>query len=382
MITIEKQEEFLKKLIGYRRELHKHPELSMKEYETTKRIKRWLYENDIKVLDFPIEVGVVAEIEGEHEGKTVAIRADIDALPIEEKTELPFSSVNKGIMHACGHDFHTAAILGTAIILSKRKAEIYGRVRIIFQPGEETGKGSQYIIEEGVLRDVDCIFGMHNKPDLPVGTIGIRSGELMASVDRFEIKVIGSGGHAGIPNKCIDPIVVASQIVASMQTVVSRSISPIESVVISITRFNSGTTWNVISDSAEMEGTVRTFNNNIREEIRNLMERTAKGIARALGGKIEFKWFSYSPVLENDVRFKDLCIEAAEDNGYKYVEAKRNLGGEDFSFYQTVVPSFFVWMGVDGTEEWHKANYNLKEDALMVAANYFSDLALKVLSKK
>ncbi|URZ01435.1 amidohydrolase [Clostridium felsineum] len=377
----EESDKLIKKLTDYRRELHKYPELSMKEYQTTERIKKWLKENDIKILDFPIKVGVAAEIEGAYEGKTVALRADIDALPIEEKTGLPFASLNEGVMHACGHDFHTSAIMGAAMLLNERKSELHGKVRIIFQPGEETGKGSEYIIEKGLLKGVDCIFGMHNKPDLPVGTIGIKAGELMASVDRFEIKVIGMGGHAGIPNRCVDPIILATQIVSALQIIVSREVNPIDDIVISITKLNSGTTWNVISDKAEMEGTVRTFRNSMRNDIRNRIEKTAKGIAEALGGEIEFQWLAYSPVLENDSRFEKMLIEVAKENGYNYVKAEKNLGGEDFAFYQSVVPSFFVWMGVDGTEQWHRANYNLKEEALMVAANYFSEVALKILSK-
>ncbi|MCR3761700.1 amidohydrolase [Clostridium felsineum] len=377
----EESDKLIKKLTDYRRELHKYPELSMKEYQTTERIKKWLKENDIKILDFPIKVGVAAEIEGAYEGKTVALRADIDALPIEEKTGLSFASLNEGVMHACGHDFHTSAIMGAAMLLNERKSELHGKVRIIFQPGEETGKGSEYIIEKGLLKGVDCIFGMHNKPDLPVGTIGIKAGELMASVDRFEIKVIGMGGHAGIPNRCVDPIILATQIVSALQIIVSREVNPIDDIVISITKLNSGTTWNVISDKAEMEGTVRTFRNSMRNDIRNRIEKTAKGIAEALGGEIEFQWLAYSPVLENDSRFEKMLIEVAKENGYNYVKAEKNLGGEDFAFYQSVVPSFFVWMGVDGTEQWHRANYNLKEEALMVAANYFSEVALKILSK-
>lgn len=367
----DKQKELLQKLIGYRRELHKYPELSMKEYETTKRIKNWLMENNIDVLNLPLEVGVVAEIKGGHPGKTIAIRADIDALPINEKTGLDFTSVNAGVMHACGHDFHTAGILGAAILLNSRKSEMYGNVRIIFQPGEENGEGAKFICEKGILNGVEAIFGMHNRPDLPVGTIGIKSGTLMASVDRFEIDIIGVGGHAGMPDRCIDPIVISSQVISAMQTIVSRSVNPTSDIVISVTRIQSGNTWNVIPDRAEMEGTVRTFQNHMRDEIKNSMKNTAEGVAEALGAKIQFKWYSCLSVLNNDDRFKKLCIETAEETGCRAVKAQKNLGGEDFSFYGSIVPSFFVWMGVDGTAEWHRPSFNLKETALIHAANYF-----------
>lgn len=188
-------DELLQQLIAYRRELHEYPELSMREFETTKRIRQWLTGVGISVLDLPLEVGVIAEISGEQPGPMIALRADIDALPIKEETGLSFSSKNEGIMHACGHDFHTASIIGAAILLNERRNELKGKVRIIFQPAEEIARGAILIENTGALEDVKAIFGMHNKPDLPVGTIGVREGPLMASVDRFEIVVKGIGGQ-------------------------------------------------------------------------------------------------------------------------------------------------------------------------------------------
>ncbi|AYD40930.1 amidohydrolase [Clostridium fermenticellae] len=381
MIVEKDESEFLNKLIQYRRELHKYPELSMKEFETTKRIKKWLKENNIEIIDLPLKVGVVAQIKGKYEGKTIALRADIDALPINEETGFDFSSVNSGVMHACGHDFHMASILGAAIILNEKKSELHGTVRIIFQPAEEIAQGAKFVYEHGVLDGVDAIFGMHNRPDLEVGTIGVKDGPLMASVDRFEIDVIGLGGHAGMPHDCIDPIVVSSQIVSAMQAIVSRNLNPFDNAVISVTRLQSGNTWNVIPDKAELEGTVRTFQNDMREKIKDLMKRTAEGIAKAYGAKIKFRWFSYLPVVDNDPQFEGIARESAEELGYKTVYAERNLGGEDFAFYQEKIPGFFVWVGVQGSEEWHQPSYNLKEEALTVAANYFSNLAIKVLDK-
>lgn len=368
------------KLINYRRELHENPELSMKEYETTKRIRKWLKDENIKILDLPLTVGVVAEIEGDYPGPTIALRSDIDALPIVEETKLEFASKNLGVMHACGHDFHTASILGAAILIKERKSELHGKVRIIFQPAEENAKGANIIIESGALDNVEAIFGMHNKPDLPVGTIGIKTGSLMASVDRFEIDVIGVGGHAGIPEKSIDPIIVASQIVSGLQTVISRNLNPFSNAVISITRFQSGNTWNVIPEKAELEGTVRTFQNDVRKIIPDLIKRKAEGIAGAFGAKIDFRWYPYLPIVHNDEKFTKVVTEAATELGYKVVEAKQSTGGEDFSLYQTKIPGFFVWMGVGGNKEWHHPAYNLNEDSLIIAANYFSNLAIKVLS--
>ena len=368
------------KLIEYRRELHENPELSMKEYETTKRIRKWLKAYNIKILDLPLKVGVVAEIEGDYEGQTIALRADIDALPIVEETGLDFASKNLGVMHACGHDFHTSAILGAAILINKNKSKLHGKVRIIFQPAEENAKGGNIIIQSGALDNVEAIFGMHNKPDLPVGTIGIKEGALMANVDRFEINVIGVGGHAGIPEKTIDPIVVASEIVTGLQTIVSRNLSAFSNAAISITKFQSGNTWNVIPEKAELEGTVRTFQEDVRKLIPDLIKRKAEGIAKASGAKIDFKWYSYLPGVYNDKNYKKVVTEAAIELGYKVVEAKESTGGEDFALYQTKIPGFFIWMGVDGEKDWHNPSYDLNEDALIVAAEYFSNLVFKVLS--
>lgn len=367
------------KLIRYRRELHENPELSMEEYGTTKRIRQWLKDENIEILDLPLAIGVVAEIKGDYPGPIIALRSDIDALSILETTGLEFSSKNLGVMHACGHDFHTASILGAAIIIKKRKAELHGTVRIIFQPAEENAKGANIIIKSGALDNVEAIFGMHNKPDLPVGTIGIRPGPLMASVDRFEIDVVGVGGHAGIPEKTIDPIIVASQIVSGLQTVVNRNLSPFSNVVISVTRFQSGNTWNVIPERAELEGTVRTFQSDIRNIIPGLMKRNAEGIASAFGAKIDFRWYSYLPIVNNDEKFVKVATEAATELGYNTVLAKQSTGGEDFALYQNKVPGLFVWMGVAGDKDWHHPSYNLNEDSLIIAANYFSNLAIKVL---
>ena len=368
------------RLIEYRRKLHENPELSMKEYETTKFIRKCLEEENIDILELPLKVGIVAEIKGAFEGKTIAIRSDIDALPILEEANVDFKSKNLGVMHACGHDFHIASILGAAILINKNKSKLHGNVRIIFQPGEETSSGANLIIEAGALEGVESIFGMHNKPDLPVGTIGVKSGALMASVDRFEIDVIGVGGHAGIPNKVIDPIVIGSQIVSSIQSIVSRNLNPFNNAVISITRFTSGNTWNVISEKAELEGTVRTFQKEVRKTIPELMERTAKGIAEGLGAQINFRWYPYIPSVNNDERFLNIVTEAAIELGYNVVEAKPSAGGEDFALYQEKIPGFFVWMGVDGEKDWHHPEYKLNEDALIVAAKYFSNLTIKYLS--
>lgn len=369
-----------KRLINMRRDLHEHPELSFEEFETTKKIRRWLEEENIEILDVPqLETGVIAEIKGHADGPVIAVRADIDALPIHEQTNLPFASKTDGTMHACGHDFHTASIIGTAILLNKRKDELKGTVRFIFQPAEEIAVGARKVIEAGVLDGVSAIFGMHNKPDLPVGTIGLKEGPLMASVDRFELVIKGKGGHAGIPNNSIDPIAAAGQIVSGLQSVVSRNISSLQNAVVSITRIQGGSSWNVIPDQAEMEGTVRTFQKEAREAVPEHMKRIAEGIAAGYGAQAEFRWFPYLPSVMNDDQFLNAASEAAARLGYQTVPAEQSPGGEDFALYQEKIPGFFVWMGTNGTEEWHHPAFTLDEEALQVAARYFAELAVTVL---
>lgn len=381
MESIEQKIELQKKLVSFRRELHEHPELSLQEYETTKRIRRWLEQAGISVLEYDLKVGVVAEITGGQPGPTIALRADIDALPIKEETGLPFASTNEGVMHACGHDFHTASIIGAAILLQERRNELKGNVRIIFQPAEEISQGAVLIEKAGVLAGVEAIFGMHNKPDLPVGTIGVREGALMASVDRFEIEITGVGGHAGIPNNTIDPIVVTGQMISALQTIVSRNLSSFHNAVISITQVHAGNTWNVIPEKAELEGTVRTFQNEARQVIPDLMKRTVEGIASTYGAKADFHWYPYMPVVDNSPRFTKIAEETAHKLGYEVVEASQSQAGEDFAFYQTKLPGFFVWMGVDGPKEWHHPSFTLKEEALLVAADYFANLSINVLNQ-
>ncbi|MEC3758425.1 M20 peptidase aminoacylase family protein [Bacillus halotolerans] len=374
------EETFHTRLINMRRDLHAHPELSFEEFETTKKIRRWLEEEHIEILEVPqLETGVIAEIKGQSDGPVIAIRADIDALPIQEQTNLPFASKIDGAMHACGHDFHTASIIGTAILLNKRRDELKGTVRFIFQPAEEIAAGARKVIEAGVLDDVSAIFGMHNKPDLPVGTIGIKEGPLMASVDRFEIVVKGKGGHAGIPNNSIDPIAAAGQMVSGLQSVVSRNISSLQNAVVSITRLQAGSSWNVIPDQAEMEGTVRTFQKEARKAVPEHMKRVAEGIAAGYGAQAEFRWFPYLPSVQNDGTFLNAASEAAARLGYQTVHAEQSPGGEDFALYQEKIPGFFVWMGTNGTEEWHHPAFTLDEDALQVASSYFAELAVIVL---
>lgn len=371
-----------KDLIEKRRYLHRNPELAFEEYHTTEQIKKWLQEYGITVLPFELKTGVIAEVKGEHEGPTIAIRSDIDALPIKEETAVPFRSEIDGKMHACGHDFHTASILGAAILLNEKKDQLHGTVRFIFQPAEEVAQGAKQLVEKGVLEGVQAIFGMHNKPDLPVGTIGVKSEGLMASVDKFDITFQGVGGHAGIPHNAIDPIVMASQYVMNVQSIIARRIDLFHNAVISITSINGGNTWNVIPDKVEIQGTVRTFQSEAREAIPAMMKKLAESTAEGNGGTVDFRWYSYMPVVNNAPELEKIVRDSVEAAGYEAVDGLPSAGGEDFAYYQNYIPGFFVWVGVDGPREWHHPEFDLNEDAIKVAAEFFSTLAVKVLKEE
>ncbi|AZJ21704.1 amidohydrolase [Bacillus wiedmannii bv. thuringiensis] len=374
-------EQLTEMLISIRRNLHEHPELSYEEFETTKTIKNWLEEKNITIINSSLETGVIAEISGNNSGPIIAIRADIDALPIQEETHLPYASKIPGKMHACGHDFHTAAIIGAAYLLKEKESSLSGTVRFIFQPAEESSNGACKVIEAGHLHGVQAIFGMHNKPDLPVGTIGIKDGPLMAGVDRFEIKIHGVGTHAAVPDAGVDPIVASSQIVMALQTIVSRNISSSHNAVVSVTNIHSGNTWNVIPEKATLEGTVRTFQTETREKIPALMKRIIQGVSDALGVKTEFRFYAGPPAVHNDTSLTNLSSQIAEKMNLNIISPTPSMAGEDFSFYQQEIPGSFVFMGTSGTHEWHHPAFTVDEQALPISAEYFALLAEKALKQ-
>lgn len=373
-------QDLLPRLIGFRRDLHRYPELSMEEFETTRKIKEFLSDAGIELLPLDLPVGVLAEITGALPGPTVALRADIDALAVTEETGLPFASAVPGKMHACGHDFHTSAILGAALLLKEHAAQLRGRVRLLFQPAEEKGTGAKAMIAAGALEGVQAIFGMHNKPELPVGTVGLLPGPLMAGVDGFKFTVLGKGGHAAIPDAVIDPIVAASSIVGGLQTAVSRNISPFDSAVVSVCKFQAGTSWNVIPGEAVLEGTVRTFGRDLRSRLPELLERIAGGIASGYGAETRFRWFPGIPSVNNDPDMVEVMRKAAEILGLPIVTARPSAGGEDFAFYQEEVPGCFIWMGTGGTEEWHHPKFTVNEEALAPGTALFVLAAVQALN--
>lgn len=365
-------------LVAWRRELHQYPELSNEEFATTERITGWLNEAGIRLLPFELKTGVVAEI---GQGETlIALRADIDALPIDEIAPVTFRSQQQGVMHACGHDVHTSVMLGAARLLKAREKSLPGRVRLLFQPAEERFGGAKTLIAAGALQEVAAIFGMHNAPELPVGTFATRGGPFYANVDRFDIEVQGKGAHAARPQEGVDAIVIASQIVSALQTLVSRSYSPLESVVVSVTRIEGGNTWNVLPQKVVLEGTVRTHNADIRSELPQRLRQLIAGIASGFGARAELNWHPGPPALINTERWAEFSKQVAARQGYDVQHAELQMGGEDFAFYLHDTPGTFVSIGSNSEFGLHHPGFNPDEALLYPAAEYFSQLAEAALN--
>jgi amidohydrolase len=364
---------FRQQLINWRRELHQHPELSGQEVETTARLRKWLAGAGLRLPQYPLSTGVVAEL-GKGE-KVIALRADIDALPIEESSGVDFSSVNPGIMHACGHDVHSSVMLGAALLLKEHEKQLPGRVRIIFQPAEENFTGAKAMIKAGALEGVSAIFGMHNEPGLPVGTFATRGGAFYANVDRFVIRVRGKGAHAARPHEGNDAILLASQLVTALQSIASRNISTLESVVVSVTRIQGGNTWNVLPESVELEGTVRTHRADIQRQVEKRIRELAEGFATAFGAQLEVEWYAGPTTLVNDEKWAAFATRVAQDTGYSTQTADVHMGGEDFAVYLKTIPGAFVSIGSASEFGLHHPAFDPDEALIDEAARYFASLA-------
>lgn len=368
-------------LMKTRHQLHRHPELANEEFVTTETLWRLLGEVDIKVLNLKLDTGLVAEISGDKSGPVVALRCDIDALPIQERTGLVYQSEISGKMHACGHDFHTTVILGAAYLLKQMEEGLKGTVRIIFQPAEEIGHGAEKILKTGILSDVNVIFGLHNSPDLNVGTLGTCAGPLYAAVDRFEIKITGVGTHAACPEKGVDPIIIAANTINALQTIISRNISAFDQGLISVTHVSSGNTWNVIPETAYIEGTVRTLDSKVRDIIPKKMKQIASGIAQSFGGNAEFLWYPGPPATNNDPVWTEFAADVAKKVGYNVIKVSPNLIGEDFASYQELIPGVFVNIGAGPSYPLHHPQFTVDDSALLLGSKYFADLVKQAINK-
>jgi len=382
-------------MIAIRRHLHQHPELSYEEYETTSYIIEKLKGLNIPV-DRPLQTGCVGVLKGGRASdRVVALRADIDALPINEEGEhkQEFVSQNKGVAHCCGHDAHTANMLGAAQILSDLREEIKGTVLLIFQPGEEKlPGGGGMLCETGYLQEkgVDVIYGLHTSPDLAPGKIATRKGPLMARPDEFKIEIIGQGGHAASPHETVDPIVMASQVVNQLQTIVSRNINPTEHAVVTVGKISGGSAHNIIPEKVEMLGTVRTFAEETAKKIAGRIEQIVRGVTESSGGNYTFSFDSGYPAVTNTDWATDLLIDSASTLlGKENVVVMDDplMAGEDFAFYQQEFPGVFFFLG-SGSEEtastysWHHPKYNVDEDCFTTGAALMASMVFQPIPKK
>lgn len=351
--------EILPDVIDFRRDLHRHPEASMKEYRTTEKVCEKLDEIGVSYRRTG-EVGVIAEIQGElGAGPTVMLRADMDALNIEERSGVDFASEEKGFMHACGHDTHTAMLLGSVKVLNQLKKEFAGTVRFVFQPGEEVAQGAKYMISHGALDNVDMCFGMHihSPGGSQIGGIMTRKGAMFAACDMFKITVHGMGTHGCIPHRGADAVVAGASIVMNLQTMVSREFDPMEPVIVTVGSFHSGTRFNIVADTVEMTGTCRSFNKDIYNRLPEVMERIAKQTAEALKCTAEVTFSRLTSPLIND----DRAFEIMKGAEAKVIPAEMQLkgspstGGEDFAEYMKIVPGVFVKLAAGGEYPMHNA---------------------------
>ncbi|MDD6491398.1 MAG: amidohydrolase [Firmicutes bacterium] len=356
---------------------HRHPELSYEEYGTTAKIRELLTEAGVEILPCKLETGLVAIIRGEKTGKVQALRCDIDALPIKEETNIPYASEFEGRMHACGHDFHIAAGIGCALLLKERKSELAGTVKIIFQPAEESSLGALKILETDVMEDVDCIWGIHADPTNETGVLGIREGYVTAAVDRFIITVKGIGCHGAHPDDGVDPVPVAAAIISALQTVVTRNINAFHPALISVTRLEAGNTWNVIPETAILEGTVRTMDREDRILFEKRLKEIAEHTAVAYGAQAQVEWIAGPPATYNDKQMAEKCIRLAQTKGsFQVVPEESSLGGDDFAFLEEGIPGCYIKIGTGKGQLIHQPGFRVDPKVIMPAAEYLTELML------
>ncbi len=384
--------EFFPSLVKLRRELHQYPEIAYTEYKTSGVMARELRKLGIEVKTGVAKTGVVGLLNKNKKGKTVTLRADMDALPVTELTGLPFKSKNPGRMHACGHDVHMSCVIGAAKILSNLKNELPGKVKFIFQPSEEVTPGGAYpMIKAGVLKnpEVKGIFGLHSDSSIPIGKIGVKNGPMMAQADDFDITIIGKGGHGARPQDGIDAIVVASAVIQALQTISSRRISPLKSVVISVGVIEGGTARNIICDKVVLKGTARTLEKGITKKITALLKEIVSGVTKGYGADFELNYYEGYPVLVNDPTMSDLVRSSISKLFGKesIFEVKEPMmGGEDFAYFLKEVPGSFIRLGIrnekiGAVHPWHHPEWKVDEKAIKIGAALLAQVAFDFLKQ-
>jgi hippurate hydrolase len=381
MPLVDRIAEFADDLTAIRRDFHEHPELGMEEVRTSGIVAKLLQEWGIETHTGIGKTGVVGILEGKSPGRSIGLRADMDALPIDEKTNLPFSSKTPGVMHACGHDAHTTMLLGAARYLAETR-DFAGRAVFIFQPAEEGLGGARAMLADDLFGRFPCdeVYGMHNNPNGKPNQIGVKPGEAMAGADFFDFHIRGFGSHAAMPQMSRDPILIASAFVQQLQSVVSRNVPPTEPLVLSVTQIHAGAAYNVIPTEATISGTMRYFNPEVADMVRQRMRDLAKGMGTAYGVEIEFANREIFDVLVNDEKLSHVMLDIAKDVvGEDHVSVTPNVrtGSEDFADMLRVVPGAYCTVGHSGTVPLHNDGFMLDEDILPVGASIYARLVEK-----
>ena len=384
MIDWKKEAEAQKtSLIALRRELHQHPELGLQEHRTARRIEEELDKLGI-THERVGETGVLATLRGEKAGGVTALRADIDALPIQETNNLPYASQTPGVMHACGHDAHTACLLTAAKLLAAHRAELRGEVRLLFQQAEEIGQGARQFVRAGALQGTERVFGLHTAYDLPAGSVGLKPGLNNASVDHFTVTILCRGAHVSTPELGVDALYIAAQTVVAAQALVTRCSSPVEPVILGIGKLNAGTTYNSVAEQAVFEGTTRTVSQESRRRMQELLDAAAQNTAAIYGGTAEIVWEDFASPLLNT---PEVCTEAAALvtalGGQVITDRKLSLSGDDFAEFLLEVPGAYAYLGTGNPAKPgtlvpnHNGNFDIDEDVLPLGAALYAAYAAR-----
>jgi amidohydrolase len=374
---------------AWRRDIHQHPELLYDVHRTAAFVAERLREFGCDEVATGLgRTGVVGVIKGRKPAgkgdvKVIGLRADMDALPIEEETDLPYASRTKGLMHACGHDGHTAMLLGAARYLSETR-NFAGNAVVIFQPAEEGGAGAAAMIKDGLMERfaIDQVYGMHNGPGIPVGSFAIRSGPIMAATDSIDIRIEGHGGHAARPHKCIDSVLVGAQLITALQSIVSRNVDPLDSAVISMCEFHAGNARNVIPQTAELRGTVRTLTEEVRSLVEKRVREVVAGVAQIAGAKIDLVYERGYPVTVNHASQTDVATQVAKEiaGDANVHETQPMMGAEDFSYMLEARPGAFIFCGNGNSAGLHHPAYNFNDEAIVYGTSYWIKLVENTLA--
>ncbi|MDC1541347.1 M20 family metallopeptidase [Candidatus Pseudothioglobus singularis] len=391
MSLIKTKSELHEQMVTWRHYIHKHPELSFKEEMTSDFIASVLESNNIEMHRGLAVTGIVATVHGIKKGKAIGLRADMDALPIQERNEFSHKSIHDGKMHACGHDGHSTMLLGAAVYL-KENNDFSGTVHFIFQPAEEGGGGGRVMVEEGIFEKFPCeaVYGMHNWPGMAEGQFAVHDTAVMAANETLKITIKGKGGHAAMPDQCVDPIVIGAQIITAIQSVVSRNVAPLDSAVVSVTMVDAGFVSNVIPNEMNLTGSLRYFKSEVGDDVKKKIKTIAEGISQSMGATASFSSVPNYPATVNTPKHAKLCASAAEEVvGSTNVlrNEKPSMGSEDFSFLLNASEGAYIWIGnglvpEDGPEGGcmlHNTQYDFNDEILPLGSSYWVELVKGIL---